>query len=446
MAKLVQEIKDLGIMFKIWGIATVIIFATLYIYEVYGDPPNSPVLSVGTITDTTIELSWTETSGNHGHTLFRCDTNPGCDPDEVISNNANSPFTDTNLEPEKLYRYKVEESHGPNSAISNTVEATTDSSSSSGGLCGGQTSGLGSPPKVDIFAEQVDSSSILVTWENPNDSQDCIIFIYTVYREVNKTDVFVPIFSSLREVEEKTINEETGQQIFYLLDEDIQPNTFYAYRISAGNSQGNPNPQLSDDTRPIFIDDFKDYSILQSNGHLILGRNITPVPPIIPIVSWFNWFSPPQIASAETLTNPIFTTSLNPQTESYILGLEPIPKPEVVSDCTESLEIEYTKNQEDGQDFNVVVSIFETEIQTDDETGVEIPQEIKLLRHQKTFENFTDSTKIRHKWQVIEPEFQKIHNYSELEVQLDITGKSGDPRSMSVWEVLFLVPNGVKAC
>lgn len=410
----------------------------------FANAPNPPVLTVGTVTDTTIDLSWTETASNHGHTLFRCDTNPGCDPDEIVANQASSPFQDTGLEPNKLYRYKVVESHGPNSADSNIVEATTADTGAGGGLCQGNTGNQGSPPKVDIFAREVTNNAILVTWENPNDGQDCIKFAYTVFKDVNDSGNFVPIFSSIREVEEKIV--ENGRQVFFFLDEDIQPNNFYTYSVSAGNSQGNPNPNLSDDTKKIFIDDFVEFTHVESRGYLIIGRTITPISPIIQIISWFDWLNPFQLVQAEQFTNPIFTTTLNPQIESYRLALEPVPNPIVTGECTQSLEFEYTKNDVKGQDFEMVVSIFETEFQTDDDTGVEVTQEVKLLRHQKVFQNFTDSTKLRQKWHVIDQDKQLIHDFSQLEVQFDITGKSGDPRSVSMWEVLFLVPVGNKAC
>ncbi len=301
----------------------------------------------------------------------------------------------------------------------------------------------GGPPKVDIFAKEITNNAILVTWENPSDTQDEIVFQYTVSREVNKTDTFIPIFNSLRNIEEKVIDEENGQEMFFFLDEDVVPNTFYAYSISAGLTSGNPNPVLSDDTKPIFIYPPSEFTQVQSKGHLIVGRTLTP---ITPIIFWFDWFNPFQLVHAEQLTNPIFTTSLNPQTESFRLALEPVPKPDITGECTQSLEFEYTKNDVKGQDFEMVVSIFETEIQTDDDTGVEVSQEVKLLRHQKVFENFTDSTKLRQKWQVIDQDKQLIHDFSQLEVQFDIKGNPGDPRSVSMWEVLFLVPAGNKAC
>ena len=52
----------------------------------------------------------------------------------------------------------------------------------------------GGPPKVDIFAKELTNNAILVTWENPSDTEDNILFLYQISRDVNKTDIFTPIF------------------------------------------------------------------------------------------------------------------------------------------------------------------------------------------------------------------------------------------------------------
>jgi len=299
------------------------------------------------------------------------------------------------------------------------------------------------PPKVDIFAVKQSSNSILVTWENPDDTADGIVFRYTVSRDVNRTENFVEVFSSLRDIEQKIIDEDNGQEMFFYLDTDIKPAHTYEYRISAGNIQGNPNPTLSDDTKQIYIQPFSESTNVRSHGHLIQGVTLTPIQPI---VSWYDWLNPFQYVSAEFFTNSIFDTPLNPQTESYRLALEPIIKPQMVGDCSQVLEFEYTKDDVKGQDFQIVTSLFEIETQTDDDTGVEVSEEVPLLRHQKTFYNFSDSIKLRQKWMVISPEDQQIYDFSKLEVQFDITANSGDPRSLSIWDVNFLIPSGLKAC
>lgn len=302
----------------------------------------------------------------------------------------------------------------------------------------------GGPPKVDIFAERM-GNAILVTWENPDDTANDIVFRYTVSRDVNRTETFTPIFDSLRNIEEKVIDENNGQEMFFYLDEDIIPGNDYTYKISVGRVTGNPNPTLSDDTRPLFIDPQVKLIQSQANGHLITGRTLTPITPI----SWFDW-NPFQLVNAEDNVISIFVTGTNPQAESYRLALEPSPKPNATGNCDQVLEFEYSRNQDKGQDFEVVASIFQTEIHTDDDTGVEISQEVKVVKHQEIFHDFSDTAHLKQKWLVVTPESQKIINFTSLEVQFDITGEFElnpfEHRNLSFYEVLFLVPLGNNAC
>jgi len=300
--------------------------------------------------------------------------------------------------------------------------------------------GGGGPPKADIFARQVSDHSILVTWENPSDTADSIVYRYTVSRDVNRTETFTAIFDSLRDLEEKVINN-NGQEMFFYLDQDIQPNTIYEYRIGTAQVQGNPTPNLSDDTKQIFIHPREKVSQIESHGHLIVGRSINP---ITEIISWFNWFDIQQ-ASADTFVNDIFTTTLNPFNESYRMMLEPIPSAENKTlNCDEVLEFQYSKNNLKGQDMKIVTSIFEKQIVRDD-TPVSYSENY-ILRHQETFDDFTDSLKVKNKWMAIHSEDQAILNYSALEVQFDITADTTpDPnqyRSITIWDILFIVPEG----
>lgn len=305
--------------------------------------------------------------------------------------------------------------------------------------------GQGGPPKVDIFAKQ-SGNSILVTWENPDDTADDIKFKYTVSRDVNRTENFVPIFNSQRDIEQKIIDEENGQEMFFYLDNDIKGGSDYTYQIGTGRPQGNPNPNHSDDTRPIFIQTKSIRISATSEGHLIVSGD--PLPPITPVVSWIDWF-PFQLAQADSFTNPIFTTSVNPQIESFRLALEPLPNPNDNDICDEILEVIYTKNQEKGQDFNILTTIFEITTVTDDDTGVEVSTEVEVLQYQKLWTNFTDSIKFKQKWLVVHPENQTIGNYTNLEIQFDITGKPINPlehRSISFWKTYYTIPLGNNAC
>jgi hypothetical protein len=305
-----------------------------------------------------------------------------------------------------------------------------------------QGGGGSGPPKVDIFARQVADNAILVTWENPSDTADNIVYRYTVSRDVNRTETFTPIFDLLRNLEEKIIDNNV-QEMFFYLDEDIKPNTIYEYRIGTAQVQGNPNPTLSDDTKQIFIHPREHTNEITSHGKLIVGRTVTP---ITEIISWFNWFDMQEV-SAETFVNDIFTTTLNPQNEPYRMALEPIPSPQNQTyTCDEVLNFEYSKNLKNGQDFKLVASIFEKQIVRDDNPPSY--SENYILRHQKTFMDFTDSLKVKNKWMAIHPQNQSIINYSALEIQFDVTGDATpDPneyRTMTVWDVFFIVPEGNK--
>lgn len=302
----------------------------------------------------------------------------------------------------------------------------------------------GRQPKVDIEAER-HGNVILVTWNNPLSTPNGIPFRYTILKEVNLDSNEFQIFDTLRNIQEKTVNRD-GEETYFHLDEDITGGNNYTYRIQAGAGQGQGNGRFSDVSQTIFIDPQVQFVRSESNGHLIVGRTLTP---IIQVISWFDLF-PIQEASAEDNVNSIFTTSLNPQTESFRLALEPVPRPDSQGNCDQVLEFGYSRNIKQGQDFEIVASIFETEIQTDDDTGTEVSVKVKILRHQKTFQDFSDTTKLKQKWLTIPPEEQKIVNFTSIEVQYDITGEfEGDPfehRSLAFHETLFLVPLGNNAC
>jgi hypothetical protein len=295
-------------------------------------------------------------------------------------------------------------------------------------------------PKVDIFARQVGDNSILVTWENPDDTADNIVYRYSVGRDINGSENFVTLFDSLRNLEEKIVDT-NGQEMFFYLDEDIQAGNTYTYLVTTGKIQGNPNPVRSDDTKPIYINPRRHIDYVEGQGHLIVGRTITP---ITPVISWFNWFNPAQLVSADTFVNSIFTTTLNPQNEAYRLALEPVPDPNVNETCEQILEFAYSRSDYDGQDFTVVATILEKEIIRDDN-----PQSytvIETIRNQKAFDEFADSDKVRHKWFTIPPEVQTIRNFSALEVQYDVTGDFTinplDYRTLSIWDTRFIIPDG----
>jgi len=297
------------------------------------------------------------------------------------------------------------------------------------------------PPKVDIFARQIGDKSILVTWENPDDVATNIVYRYTVGKEVNKTGTFTPIFDSLRNIEQKILDI-NGREMFFYLDNDIKAGSYYAYSVSAGNIKGNPNPTKSDDTRPIYINPRISKPYIEGKGFLITGK---PIVPINPIMSFFSWLNPFDNVQAIPYSNSIFTTPLNPTAKSYRLKIEPIPSFDLNTNCEQVLEFGYSRSADDGQDFDVMVSIIEIYYLYDDEDTPQYRIEERVL-NQKLFSSFSDNNNIRHKTFSIPKNEQKIGNFSNIEVQYDITGKFVlnplDYRSFTLWDNTLMVPNG----
>ena len=59
-------------------------------------------------------------------------------------------------------------------------------------------------------------------------------------------------------------------------------------------------------------------------------------------------------------------------------------------------------------------------------------------------DKFAVSNTVKQKWLVINPEDQTIRNFTNLEVQFDITGENvtqSDYRSLTFWNVYLLVPS-----
>lgn len=293
-------------------------------------------------------------------------------------------------------------------------------------------------PKVDIVATE-HNNAILIKWKNPLDVTDNVMYNYQVLRKINDGR-FQTIFDSSRNLNEKIIDKDRKESFFYL-DTDIKKGITYTYQIATTDSK-KLDIIRSNISNSILLNPREQQTQIESHGHLITGRDITPITPTR--VIWFDWFDM-QEANADTFVNDIFTTTLNPFDESYRMALEPMPKAENASkNCDQALEFEYSKNNVRGQDMKIVVSIFETEFARDDNPPS--TTETLVLKHQKTFNDFSDSIKVKNKWFAIHPENQVIFNFTKLEVQFDITADATpDPneyRSITIWDVLFIVPEG----
>lgn len=286
----------------------------------------------------------------------------------------------------------------------------------------------GGPPQVDIFAETSGSNAILVTWENPDDVAEDIVFRYTVSRSLNDDGNFVELFSSLRDLEERVVLP-NGNEVFFFLDENVSPGNCYVYQVSAGAIQGNPNPVLSDDTRCIKVRQQSAITLV-SGGNLIVSTTApTPQPPLF--LGFIKFFLPDIFAQAQ---NPILTTSLNPQAEPWLLALTPIPSPTYSSDsCFQILEILHQSNQDMGQRIGITITIIEGGVPKQQGT-IGTSDSTKRLFARDLFIPFPDQT---------------INNFTDLQIQLDFNAESAsapDHRSMSIWEVNFYVPEDNGAC
>lgn len=296
-------------------------------------------------------------------------------------------------------------------------------------------------PAVNVKAE-LRARSILVSWDLPLQGNP---EKYIIQRSDNLLP-FIDKFETDRKDDNKVINRETKRQTFWKLDDTVIGGNNYTYRIvsTQQNQQVFALP-----TETIFVRDQVEQTSAVAKGHLI---DTGPIPPITPIISWFNWYDPFQLVSAEVFSSSIFGTLVNPQTESFRIALEPVPQPNATDNCNQVLDFEYTRNIEAGQDFQIVATIFEMEIQRDDSgpNGSIVETINPILHHQKIYTDFSDSTKLKQKWLVVPPEEQTITRYQNLELQFDITGVFDiDPnnhRSLEVWDINFVVPLGNNAC
>jgi len=295
------------------------------------------------------------------------------------------------------------------------------------------------PPFVLETAQNISAersgNAIIVRWEVPLQGNP---EKYIIQRSDN-FEPFVDRFETDRQDDNKIINKITKRQLYWKLDDTVSIGN-YSYRIVSTQQ----NQQVfAQPTETIEIKQFFERTVSKSHGHLV---DTGPIPPITQIM-WYDFLNPFQYVNAEEiLTDSIFVTSLNPQVESFRIALEPVPNPQFDDNCNQSLEFEYTKNADKGQDFTMTATIIEIIETLDDDTGFEVAGTEEIIRHQKVFKNFTDTTKIRQKWLSIQPEEQKIFDFNNVQVQFDITGLNGDPRTMTMWDVIFYIPTGLKAC
>ena len=304
------------------------------------------------------------------------------------------------------------------------------------------------PTEVFVFAERK-GNAILVTWKTPIDTVEEIKYMYEVLKSTNGSPFETIVFSE-RDIDEK-VKTETKEESFFHLDTKVKGGNSYSYQVATKNP--NDGTQIiSEPSNVITLSDNTRQSITIAKAHLIEGRNLTAIPvpekdSKITKTSWTSFFNIFKLANAETFVDDIFTTSQNPQEELYRLALEPIPSPNGTNNCDQKLHFRYEKDADNGQQFNVITSIFEIETVRDDigPNGTEVETEVETLRHQKniTIHEFAPGNTVKQKWFVINPANQTIINFTNLEIQFDITAENKTQefhREVTFWDVFLQVP------
>src|SRR5690606_10871364 len=101
-------------------------------------PPTAPTgLTASGTTATGTSLSWTASTDDTGVTGYDILRAPATGAFTQVGTSATTPYTATGLTPETAYRYQVRarDAAGNTSAVSNTVQITTEPGSPSGGTC-----------------------------------------------------------------------------------------------------------------------------------------------------------------------------------------------------------------------------------------------------------------------------------------------------------------------
>ena len=90
----------------------------------YANPPSSPVLTQGTFDQSSINLSWTRSAGNHDFDIYHCIfglVGNDCTPTLLLSGYGDTTYTHTNTYSGSTHKFYVIESHGQDTATSNTL-------------------------------------------------------------------------------------------------------------------------------------------------------------------------------------------------------------------------------------------------------------------------------------------------------------------------------------
>jgi len=384
----------------------------------FADQPDTPILQIDNVKSDEIELSFTSTTegtGGHSFDLFRCENDISCTPTFLV-NNINSPIVDDTVEGDTIYCYFVEEGHGQNTAISNTICATTPI--------------FQAEPDMTIFTKIAGRDSIIVTWLLPlSEKGNGFDYNYDIERSDDDGQNFILIGQQSRQFERVTVDHDNDyREVYTYLDKDLDAGDIKIYKVTAktGSGQGQGNIKYISETDPIRVPRDLSGFLIEANGYGIETTTSGTIQPPL-MLGWFAWFMP----NAFGVDNPIFTSLLNPQGEVFEIDIEPSPIPFYDMDqCQQFLDIKFKRNSNSGQTLEYIVTILENDIPKHQFSDT-VQVTAKRVFNNQYYISFDD---------------QLITDFENISVQVDVNSQVGDPRSFELYGVDFFIPEDNGAC
>jgi len=290
--------------------------------------------------------------------------------------------------------------------------------------------GITPPDQItDLRVEQTGRLSILLTWTMDFNRQNFDANHFVIQRSDDGRN-FVD-YDTIRKVPEKSRTERTAVEKFQYLDEAPKLRFTMYYKVKAGTDTLCFSPLSNTASTEVKK---REGLTLLATANLIEDRSQPPLTrsSFEEFVTYFLGF---EFLKAFGIfgTEPLVTTNLNPQAESYLFGLTPIAVPNqyLGFPCSDRLDVFVKNDQALGQiiTFDVTLLDNQTAVITDSYNS-----EMANRFHAKTV-SLTDIQSI------------SIQNYQDLFVSIDnINGLAGDPRAMEIWQIEFLVPEDSGAC
>jgi len=291
--------------------------------------------------------------------------------------------------------------------------------------------GITPPDQIlDLRAEQSGRLSTLLTWTMDFNRPNFNANHFVIERSDDGRNF--ADYDIVRKVPEKSRTERTDIERFQYLDEAPKLRFTMYYKVKAGTDTLCYSPLSNTASTEIKK---REGLTLLARGSLIEDRSQEPLTRsnfegFVAYMLGFEFF---KSVFAQFSSSPLVTTGLNPQGESYLFGLTPIPIPNqyLGFPCTDNLNIIVKNSASFGQSINFDVTLL------DNQTSV-------------LTDNFNSGMANRFHTKAInlqESESLGIQNYQDLFVRIDnINGLAGDPRAMQIWEIEFLVPEDSGAC